>query len=185
MLLNQVPVLDKGFVSLVSTANKGNVIKELEDAFVRKSCPALIEMATATLIVKCPLFVQLNLAKFNFCSVNLPVDEVELFLPTEETIDAKTTEDNVEFKEYIHRTSEALIQATKGLIEDGCNRFAAQTITPISTYTTSIVHGKLRNWLKFVKQEDLPKPIELYRGVVEQILTTEWNNLEELKKTQV
>ena len=182
--LNKINVLDKGYVALVSASNDGRVLKSLYDDFFRtKINRELWHLASMTLLVKCPLFQQLQFSKLNLRIVQIPgSDKLETYIPDVSDINTGSTEDDSQMAEYLKQTAEAMLIAPKALQKDKCDKFVSQIITPISVYNTIIVHGSLNEWLSYIKQNKLPKQLESYRVVIEQIMSAEWKQLDIYKK---
>ena len=182
--LNKINVLDKGYVALVSVSNDGRVLKSLYDDFFRtKINRELWHLASMTLLVKCPLFQQLQFSKLNLRIVQIPgSDELETYTPDVSDINTGSTEDDSQMAAYLKQTAEAMLIAPKALQEDKCDKFVSQIITPISVYNTIIVHGSLNEWLSYVKQNKLPKQLESYRVVIEGMMAAEWKQLDTYKK---
>jgi hypothetical protein len=180
MLLNKILVLDKGYVALISSANTTKTILDIKDEFFKvetlsdDDTQAIGDIATMTLAVKCPLFVQLNLSKFGLKVINTKLDSVEAYIPNETEIHASDLETNRVIAQDIHRTTEALLINPLAYQRDGCDKFMSQIMSPVSVYNTLIVHGTLNQWMAFGKQEGLPKPIEAYRDSISDILVAEW-----------
>lgn len=180
MLLNKMLCLDKGYVAFISASNSGKLSKEIRDEFFKSSSSPDLNsffksIGSLTIAIRCPLFVQLNLSKFSL-DINIAPDEnVEAYLPDLSEVGTKDFEDSKVIADDIMRTTEALLINPKAYQHDGCDKFVSQVITPINIYTTLIAHGKLNNWLTFCKQANLPRPIEVYRKGVEDIIRSEWN----------
>lgn len=183
MLLNKLPVLDKGFVALYTCSNNGKQLQALQDEYFKANInPRLLNIATATLIIRAPLFFRLLLSQTDLCIVSSVSDTLEAYIPNESDISAGTVEDSKNIKEYIQQTTDALLLNTKGLPKDGCDHFVAQVLTPISTYNEMIVHGSLHNWIKFLSIPKLPKLLKIYQQKIDDVLRTEWPNLHKFKK---
>lgn len=182
MLLNKNPVLDKGFVAPLSFNGSGKLIQHVQDAYFRtKTNLDLLKICSATLVIKCPLFVQLNLTKYNFDIISTPSDSVEAYIPDVSMIKAETLEDRQRVSDYMEATTEALLLNQESFPMEGINKFTAQLMTPITVYNKIIVHGGLRQWIEFISQKGLPKEIQLYQEQVTEILKMNWNNLDKLK----
>jgi hypothetical protein len=176
MLLNKIPCLDKGFVAYVNSANNSKQLVELALEFFRTTDTAnLRHMANLTLVIKCPLFVQLNLSKFDLSMVASPLyAEPEAYVPNAGEIGGQDRATNELIADDIGRTSEALLINPKAYQSDGCDRFVSQILSPVSTYTTLIVHGTHAEFRKFVTQPGMPSPIKSYADAVQQIIDMEW-----------
>lgn len=183
MLLNKENVLDKGFVAPLEFSGGGRILQELQDSYFKtKTNLKLLKIASAVLIVKCPIFVQLNMMQYGLDVIVTPSDNVEAYIPDLSMVEGNSLEDKKRLVHYIQATTEALILNQKGIPMDGGSEFTAQLTTPISVYNEIIVSGSLRQWVEYVSQKKLPKEMELYRQKVLELLRTEWKNIENLTK---
>jgi hypothetical protein len=145
MLLNKINVLDKGFVALIDSSGNSKLLQDLQDTYFKtKINTKLLELCSATLIIKCPLFAQLNISQFGFDIVFTPSDEVEAYLPDISSVSADTLEDRQRICNYISATTEALLLNHKGLSMDGADSLTAQILTPISVYNEIIISGNIK-----------------------------------------
>lgn len=180
MLLNKINLLDKGFVAPLCFSGGSRLLQDLQDHYFKtKTNLKLLDIASAALVIKCPLFVQLNLSQYGLSIIITPSDDVEAYIPDVGSIDGESLEDRTEIANYIKMTTEALLLNHKGITMDGGSRFTAQLLTPITVYNELVVAGKLANWLSFIKQKQLPKELEVYRKAVEEVLRVEWKNLDQ------
>lgn len=136
----------------------------------------LREMSTLTLVIKCPLFVQLNLSTQGFKIVTTPVADVETFNPNVGEIGSPDLATNKVISENMKQTAEALLINPTAYQEDGCDRFISQILTPINTYTTIIVHGSYNDWKRFCNQTKVATPVKAYIKAVTQIMNAEWRS---------
>ena len=182
--LNKISVLDKGYVALVSTSCDGKSLKGLEDSYFNNAINReLWHLASMTILVRCPLFKQLNFSsKCNLRVVQLPHKDLEAYIPDVSEIHTGSSEDDSEMAQYIKSSTEALLITQKALQKDKCDKFVSQVITPISVYNEVIVHGTLNEWLRYIKQKQLPKQLEAYRSAIEGIMAAEWKELDTYKK---
>ncbi len=177
MLLNKLPCLDKGYVALLDSANDSQKLNDIRAEFLSHltDYSKLMFTGSMTLVLKCPIFVQVHLSQFGFTIAHTrPSNDIEAYIPNVGEIGCPDLETSGLIADDIYRTTDALLLNPKAYQTDGCNRFISQILMPISTYTTIIVHGGAENWKKFITQTDLPSPIESYRAVVEQIHKAEW-----------
>lgn len=177
MLINKIPCLDKGYVALISSMNSSDKLKRLSLEFLRTAdTSSLLDMAHITMAIKCPIFVQLNLSKYNLQIVNaLVVDsDVEAYIPNVGEIGGKDRETNTLISDDIQRTTEALLINPRAYQSDGCDRFMSQLLTPINVYTTIIVCGRYKDFDKFCAQNNAPGPIKSYISAIKSILDVEW-----------
>lgn len=178
MLLNKIPCLDNGYVALIDSHMTTQKLRDVGQEFYGGTYPTALEnLGTLTIAMKCPLFVQLNLSKFDLriIDANNSNQDVEAYKPNETEVGCKSLEDSRVIADDISRTTDALIINPKAYQADGCNIFISHTITPISVYTTLIVSGYYNEWCKFAcQQTKLPTPIRAYTKAVGQILESEW-----------
>jgi hypothetical protein len=140
---------------------------------------SLEELGVMTVVMKCPLFVQLNLSKFslriiNAESKNLPI-QIDAYRPNPGEVGSPERSINETVSDDISRTTDALLINPRSYQADGANKFIAQVLTPINVYTTLIVQGSYSEWCKVAyQQSSLPAPIKAYTSALQQIITAEW-----------
>lgn len=175
MLFDIKRVLDKGEVALLSSSNDSNELRNICSVFLNgKSNLELMKIANATMMIKCPLFVQLDLSRFDFKIIDIKTDNIEAYIPNVGEIGAKSVEEKRRMYRYFDQTINALILNAKGLPMDGCDSFIAQTTMPVSIYNRLIVHGDLTTWLKYTRRKGLPSPVEAYRTMIHNIVSAHW-----------
>ena len=177
MLLSKIPVLDKGYVTPIDSCNTTKKLREIGQEFYGGEYPVTVEaLGNLTLALKCPLFVQLTLSRFDFkvIDANGNNTEPEAYIPTVAAIQAGDIGVSQDISDDILRTTEALFINPRAYQADGCDRFVSQIITPISVYTTLIVQGTYSEWCKFAYQDRLPEPIRQYATAIRQIIESEW-----------
>ena len=183
MLLNKITVLDKGYIAPLSFSGNGRLLQEIQDEFFKTSVNLkLLNIASATLVIKCPLYVQMNLSQSGLSIISTPSDDVEAYIPDVSMISGESLEDRQNIQKYMQVTTEALLLNQKSMTMDGCSRFTAQLLTPISAYSTIIVHGNLNTWIDFLNQKKIPREIANYRNEIYEVLKIEWANLDNLMK---
>lgn len=175
MLLNKIPVLDKGYVALIDSCNTTSKLREMGQEFFGGEYPtSLEELGSMTVAIKCPLFVQLALSKYNFKVINANTSDSDAYIPNPGEIGARDRLDAEAISDDISRTTDALLINPKAYQADGADRFVSQVVTPINVYTTLIVQGSYSEWCKFAYEERSPSPVKAYsRGII-QILEAEW-----------
>ncbi len=183
MLLNKTPILDLGFVAPLEFSGGGRLLQDLQDSYFKtKTNIKLLKIASATLIIKCPLFVQLNLQQNGLDIVATPSDNIEAYIPDVSMIDGDSLENKQEISKYIKMTTEALLLNQKAMTMDGSSNFTAQLLTPISVYNEIIITGQLEKWVNYLNQKNLPKEIQIYQNAISKLLESEWKNIEKIKK---
>lgn len=183
MILNENKVLDKGFVAPICFSGGGRLLQDLQNHYFKANVNMkLLSIASATLAIKCPLFVQLNLSQYGFDIISTPSGDVEAYTPDLSMVNAGSLADKERVVEYISKTTDALLINKEGMALDGVDKFTTQLLMPITIYNELIVHGSLTNWLVYLKQDKLPKELEAYRCQILEVLKTEWKNVESLLK---
>lgn len=177
MLLNKIPVLDKGYVALISSCNTTQVLRDLDKEFFSGKYPTVLEeLGSMTVVMKCPLFVQLALTKFSFkvISADNSYADIEAYIPNGPQVGGSDAVTSQAISDDISRTTAALLINPAAYQADGCDKFVSQVVTPISVYTTVIVSGDYREWCKFAYQERFPGPIKAYTMALQSIIDCEW-----------
>lgn len=177
-LLNKIPVLDKGYASLVGSTLSTKEARLVCDELYKGQTPShMNDMCHAVFALKMPLFVQLNLAKFNIKLHDTIVEEVDAFCPNEGEIASGDLETSRLISDDIKRTTDALLINPHAYIADGCDRFMAQVIMPISIYNTVIATGSLSEWYKFCHQRNAPSSVQSYMDTVWDLIKAEWEHV--------
>lgn len=175
MLLSKIPVLDKGYVALIDSCNTTSKLREIGAEFFGGDYPTSLEdLGSMTVAIKCPLFFQLYLSKFNLKVINADSGPVEFFRPNAGEVAASDVLTSEAISDDLARTADALILNPKAYQADGCERFMSQINTPLSVYTSLIVSGSYSEWCKIAFATAVPKPIKAYTSAIEQIITAEW-----------
>jgi hypothetical protein len=184
MMLNKIPVLDKGYIGVASVSLSGKVIGDVQDTYFQtKMNKELWKIASATLVIKCPLFVQLALSRYDFKIVQLSMAQDDAYTPDISEINTGIKEDDEEIWRHLDQTMSALRASSKAYVVDKCDPFVAQSILPVSLYNEILVHGTLRAWMEFLSKKKFPRQIAVYRSAIEDVLTAEWPQLAEYKKS--
>lgn len=177
--MNKKPCLNAGWIEVVSVQNDGKALQKLQNEhFNAQIVKDLYTLGSMTVAIRCPLFVQLNLSKFGFKIITSYEKTLEAYIPNETEIGAATLEDCQTAQGYIQATTEALLLNTQTLPMDGVDKFVAQVMTPVSTYTTLIVHGSLESWMNYINQRKLPSQLETYRSQIHEELKVHWYNID-------
>lgn len=177
MLLNKIPVLDKGYVALIDSCNTTSKLRDIGTEFFGGEYPTSLEnLGSMTVAVKCPLFVQLFLSKFNLKVINAEQSgPLHAYIPNPGEVGSPERSSNEAISDDIARTTDALLINPKAYQADGCDRFISQLVTPVNIYTTVIVQGSYKEWCEIAYQQAfLPEPIKQYTIVLQQIIEAEW-----------
>jgi hypothetical protein len=180
MLLSKLPALDKGYVALIDSCNTATKLREIDKEFFDSKTPGvLLDLGHMTIVMKCPLFVQLNLSKFSFKVINTygsntQVHEQCTYTPNPGEIGAREATICNGISADIAKTAAALLINPSAYQADGADHFISHINTPISIYTTILVHGSYDEWCKWCDQKRAPAPIAAYIDLVKQIKSAEW-----------
>lgn len=180
-MLNEIPVLDKGYVAILSSSISGDMFLSLKKEFFKDSLDhRLLDVPVIHLKIKCPLFVQLTFAEHGLSYiVNRSQGKPDAFVPTVPDIRAIDLEASEAISKDIEQTTSALLLNPRAYQMEGCDPFISQVISPISVYNVLIVSGTLSQWLAYMKQTNLPAPIEAYRATIRDAVMAEFHFLKD------
>lgn len=188
ILLNKIPVLDKGSVALIDTSLSHEQFKKLHIEILRKphnNQPdvRMLEHTSAHLHIKCPIFVQLTFSQYGLgCITYLSSEQPEAYIPTVNEVNAMDLEASEAIQKDIEQTTEALLINPKAYQSEHCNIFISQVVSPVSVYNTLMVTGNLSQWLRYLSQTGFPSPIEAYRAAIEEAISGEFPFIREMLK---
>jgi hypothetical protein len=187
-MLNEIPVLDKGYVALFSKSMSREQLLSIQTQYFRsKANSGMLDLPKIHMEIKCPLFVQISLTE-SLSSVSRATGKPEAFVPSVNDISAQDLETSELISKDINQTTQALLMNPKSYQMDGCDIFISQVISPISVYNTLLVSGTLSQWISYVNKTGLPAPIEQYRKVIKEILLSEydflWEHIDESKNSE-
>lgn len=175
MLLNYLTCLDKGYVALFDSTCNFSKLADLYRNEVFKTSTPLRSFGSMTLLIKCPLFVQLNLSRFAFKITTADnLKDVEAYIPSGPEVGSPDRQLSNDIADDIERTTKALLINPLAYQKDGADRFTSQITSPINIYTTLLVQGNHDEWVKYTNQQDLPGQIKIYVDNIKQILEAEW-----------
>ncbi len=177
MLLNKIPVLDKGYVALLDSSVTTQKMRDIGAEFFGGEYPTSLEdLGSMVVVIKCPLFVQLALSKFNLkvIDANQQTDIPDAYIPDATSIRGTDVVTSQAISDDLLRTTDALLINPKAYQADGCDKFISQVITPVNVYTQIIVSGNYSEWCKFAYQERFPGPIKRYAEAIQQVIEAEW-----------
>ena len=174
--MNEIPVLDKGYVGLYSCSPLGQGLDFLSQEFMRGiKHKKFTDMTSVTLKIKCPLFVQLAFAEYGLTYISQRgAEDVEAFVPTVADIQAQTLEASEAIQADIEQTTNALLLNPKAYQYEQCDHFISQVISPISVYNVLVVTGSLTNWKHFISVNGFPAPVEAYRKAISEAVSAEY-----------
>ena len=179
------PVLDKGYVKLISATFVGDQLPIFLATWNRgRPDPRLLSVPTLTLEIKAPLFVRMFLAESGIIVFDRKGQESsEAYVPTVAEVNASVLAVGEQIQANIAATTEALLMNPKAYAADHCDRFVAQVITPVSLYNEFVAHGSLWQWSDIILAQSLPLPIEAYRNAIDGVMVAEWPAIKSLAKS--
>jgi len=174
--MNKLPVLDDGYVTLLSSTIPNKKYKDVLDNFFQATpTESLRQACFLVMAIRCPIFVQLIFAQHGLTLISTRDNKLTTYRPNAGEIGGSDHANNKMIAEDIAATSEALTVNPNAYQADGCDKFISQIILPISTYSTFIVSGTLDKWQKFYTNQNVPAPIKSYAMVIEQVVRAEYN----------
>jgi hypothetical protein len=175
-MLNEIPVLDKGYVALHSCAPDGKTLSQLSKEFMRGvKDKKFADIASVNLKIKCPLFVQMSFPEYGLRYVSQRGSSMmEAFVPTVAEVNALTLEASQAIQADMEQTIAALLINPKAYQSEHCDLFISQVIAPVSVYNVLVVSGTLSEWKAYICQTGFPSPIESYRKAIYEALVAEY-----------
>lgn len=187
-LLNQIPVLDKGSVSLLNSSLTYEQFKTLHAEIFRKAHKdspdtRLLDACSVHIKAVCPLFVQMTFPEHNLTYITYRTQEKpQAYIPTVSEVNAQDLEASEAIQKDIEQTTAALLLNPQAYQMERCDLFVSQVISPVSVYNTIIITGNLSQWLRYLSQVGLPSPIEAYRRAIEDAISGEYPFIKEMLK---
>lgn len=178
-VLNIIPVFIDGYVAKINASFERDDIRYLiSDEFPLGNKDTIIDMTTIHLEIKCPLFVKLMFPEFGLTILTKKqIGKPIAFKPSPADVSANSLEVSKEIADDIKATTDALIINPKAYRTDGCDRNISQLNTPICVYSTCVVSGTLRNWMKLINYNNFPKLTNEYRKTIEGIINSEYEEI--------
>jgi hypothetical protein len=179
--MNQIPVLDKGFIALSSTSmNKKEMDETRNRLFRGLKHEGLRDVCQVHILIKSPLFVKLSLLSTRIVCLDAhSTGEPEAWLPAINEVNAKDLKTSELIAGDLAQTTEALLLNPKSYTLDGCDMYVAQSITPISVYSTYLASGSLTDWLQYINKDNFPSPVRVYCNAIKDVILAEWPDLRE------
>lgn len=180
-VLNQIPVSDKGWISLFSASMDEKHVREAKRILYRnRKTGGFGNKIQVHILIKSPVFVQLSIGGSGISYDNAQGGNVEAYVPSVNDVRARDLDTSELIAKDIEQTTEALLMNPKSYQMDACDVFVSQVITPISVYNTYLASASLSTWIEYINRRDLPGPIDQYREAIENVLRAEWPSLSEL-----
>ena len=179
--MNKIPVLDKGYVGLLSSSmNEKDYVFTRSTFFFGRNDRRLLCTPILHMLIKSPVFVQLSMGPNQISWASARADsEREAYVPSVNDVNAKDLATSEAIQNDIDQTTTALLLNPRSYIMDGCDVSVAQTITPISIYTTYLATASLADWICYINRDDFPAPVKAYCEAIRGILLAEMPSLED------
>lgn len=183
-LINKMAVLDKGHVGLFACAINQRDLSDIQTEYFKGiASPKLLDLPTAVLDIKCPLFVQLFLSEYDLSiTSSRGASKTEAFIPSVAEIDSPDLKTSEDIQKNIDATIAALLINPLAYQHDKCDTFISQVVSPISMYNQLMVSGRLSEWVKVFTRKGCPKAINQYQIAIQAALKGEWIHLDEYVK---
>jgi len=179
--LGSTPVLDKGYVKLLSASPSGQQISIIRNQVFRGLVKeSLTDLPRVVLKIRCPYVVLHHLQSTKIRIINdLSVNKEFVYEPQITDIRSGKHETDVELAEYMSSTLNALVVNQVTLKQDGCNAFIAQLTTPIAAYWEGIAYGDLSDWIRIIVAPHTPPMVKAYQDAFKLTISTEFLELDE------
>lgn len=177
-----IPVLDHGWIKLMSCSPSGRELQEIRVQYYRGSIQSsMLSMTQIAIEINTPIFVRIAMGRIPF--VSKPFNRYEEFYnPTIADIGSGNLETNKEIQESIQMTMDALITNQDTYTSDGCNNFVAMMTAPTSSYVSGIAYASMGEWMDFVCLAHTPPQVKAYQDSIRKTLMAEFPMWEEFEK---
>jgi hypothetical protein len=180
--LGATPVLDHGWIKLLSCSPNGKELQEIRTRYYRGTIQSsMVQMTQIAIEMNVPMFVRLAMGRIPF--VLKPFHNYEKFYnPTVADIGSGSLETDKQIQESIQMTMDALIVNQETYVSDGCNNFVAMMTVPTSSYVSGIAYGTMGDWMDFISQAGAPNQVKAYQDSIRKTLAAEFTVWEEIEK---
>jgi hypothetical protein len=181
--LNRLPVLDHGYVSLMSCSPSYSDHLEIRSSMFRNRLTSqAIDMIYVHLQVKCPYFILIPMVSSGIRCTSSVSQASDAFCPTVDMIASGSTANDRDISESMKMTVESLMLNQKSYVHDGCNAFVASVTTPVSAYWEGVMYASMGEWSRFMFAKDLHPIVKQYQRAVHDAVSIEYKNLEDIKR---
>ena len=176
------PVLDHGWIKLLSCSPNGKEMQEIRTRYYRGTIQSsMIQMTQIAIEMNVPIFVRIAMGRIPF--VLKPFNTYENFYnPTVADICSGNLETNQQIQENIQMTMDALMTNQETYVSDGCNNFVAMMTAPTSAYVSGIAYGNMGEWMDFTSLASAPNQVKAYQDSIRKTLMAEFTVWEEIEK---
>lgn len=180
--LGAIPVLDHGWIKLLSCSPNGKELQEIRQQYYRGTIQSsMVKMTQVSIEINMPIFVRIAMGRIPF--VLKPFNNYEKFYnPSIADIGSGNLETNKQIQESIQMTMDALITNQETYMSDGCNHFVAMMTVPTSAYISGVAYSSMEEWMSFVCLTNTPNQVKSYQEGIKKILMAEFPMWEEIEK---
>lgn len=179
----KIPTLDKGYVQLWSFAPNSAQIRQLSSLTRNQNIDQLYEIVYIFLNIKCPYFILIPLVSSGLRAVPFAGRAKDAYVPTVDTVRSGSVELDITISKSIESTIDSLMMNQKAYTSDGCNSFTASLTTPVAAYWEGVVHGSMRDLLRFCAMPGLhPLVAEYQKSTINSICTEYKDAIDVMKR---
>jgi hypothetical protein len=178
--LGSTPVLDNGWVRLVSMSPSGKELKIFTEQYRKSGVDtATLDLTNIIFEIKLPLLILVSMGRLKYTLH--PVETLRhAWIPNVADLGCKNLETAQDIHESISMTIEAQISNIDMYTKDGCNSWVAKQTMPISSYATVMMYGNLLEWAEFCKKQGAPTAIKAYQDIIAGIISSEYIQWDQL-----
>ena len=181
--LNKLPVLDKGYVAMISCSpSYQDHLCMMSSFFRNRLTHNLIDVTFVHLEVKCPYFILIPMISSGIKVVSSVNQITDAFCPTIEHISSGSHANDKDISESMRFTIESLMINQKAYVHDGCNSLVASVTTPVAAYWEGVMYASMTEWAKFIFAKGLHPIVKQYQSAISDMISTEYKNLEDIKR---
>lgn len=181
--LNRLPVLDHGYVSLISCSPTYSEHKSIMSSLFRNRLSMQsVDMVYVHLHIKCPYFILIPMVSSGIRCVSSANQAGDAFCPTIEYVSSGSSSNDRDISESMKMTIESLMINQKAYIHDGCNAFIASVTTPVAAYWEGVMYASLTEWCRFILAKDLHSVVKQYQKTIHDSISTEYKNIDDIKR---
>ena len=165
--LNKLPVLDHGYVSLISCSPSYSDHTDIRSSLFRNRLTAQsIDMVYVHLEVKCPYFILIPMVSSGIRCASSVSQASDAFCPTLDMVASGSTANDRDISESMKMTVESLMLNQKSYVHDGCNAFVASITTPVAAYWEGVMYASMTEWSRFMFAKDLHPIVKQYQKTI-------------------
>lgn len=181
--LNKLPVLDKGYVAMMSCSpSYQEHVRMMSSFFRNRLTQNLIDVTYVHLEVKCPYFILIPMISSNIKVISSVNQATDAFVPTVEHISSGSLDNDRDISESMSITIDSLMLNQKAYVHDGCNALVASLTTPVAAYWDGVMYASMSEWARFMFAKGLHPIVKQYQTAIYNAISTEYKNLEDIRR---